>query len=283
MRWVGRIEYCHLARAGGIQRCQNPRLFDFRYKPIDMKLSATILLSMVETEPRLFRFALLFREYAVPNAGGIHWHRLGIAHHSEVEILPSIKIYRFLGRIHRDQYSPEGAGPAHISINNDGDKSEYWYRHGLMMFSEDAPTQIVTKKDGLVITSFYKNDCLHRLTGPAYITSSGVKNWYKKGRFHRVDGPAIDSPHRKEWIINDKTHRVDGPAVIEYNHNSEVMYEVWYRNNQIQREDGPAVICWNATCTFPYKLYCIYGPNHIPFRPYKMWFTWNVFERIEVS
>lgn len=40
--------------------------------------------------------------------------------------------------------------------------------------------------------------------------------WYKDGKLHRADGPAIESPlGDKEWLINGVHHRVDGPA-IEY-------------------------------------------------------------------
>jgi hypothetical protein len=42
-----------------------------------------------------------------------------------------------------------------------------------------------------------------------------TKRWYKNGKLHREDGPAVI--HRdgaKEWYWNDRRHRSDGPAVV---------------------------------------------------------------------
>jgi hypothetical protein len=41
------------------------------------------------------------------------------------------------------------------------------------------------------------------------------KRWYKEGRFHREDGPAIEYANGdKSWHKNGELHREDGPAVI---------------------------------------------------------------------
>jgi hypothetical protein len=38
--------------------------------------------------------------------------------------------------------------------------------------------------------------------------------WYKDGKLHREDGPAIEwSFGTKEWWVAGKRHRLDGPAV----------------------------------------------------------------------
>ena len=49
------------------------------------------------------------------------------------------------------------------------------------------------------------------------ITSpNGDKYWYREGKYHREDGPAIErSDGTKYWYKEDKFHREDGPA-IEY-------------------------------------------------------------------
>jgi hypothetical protein len=61
---------------------------------------------------------------------------------------------------------------------------------------------------------WYKEGKLHRLDGPAIIYSSGLKYWYKEGKIHRDDGPAIESPKgTKEWCVEGKLHRLDGPAI----------------------------------------------------------------------
>jgi hypothetical protein len=60
----------------------------------------------------------------------------------------------------------------------------------------------------------------------------------KKGKFHRLDGPAIESIcNTKEWYKNGLRHRLDGPA-IEYASGS----KFWYQNGKLHREDGPAVV-----------------------------------------
>jgi len=41
----------------------------------------------------------------------------------------------------------------------------------------------------------------------------GTKLWYLNGKYHRVDGPAVeDADGSKHWYLNGKQHRVDGPA-----------------------------------------------------------------------
>jgi hypothetical protein len=61
--------------------------------------------------------------------------------------------------------------------------------------------------------------------------------WYKNGKLHREDGPAIEYNGTKEWYKNGKLHREDGPA-IEWTDGS----ESWYLNCKYHREDGPALI-----------------------------------------
>lgn len=42
----------------------------------------------------------------------------------------------------------------------------------------------------------------------------GNKRWFLKGKFHRIDGPALEYVDgEKHWYINGKLHRADGPAV----------------------------------------------------------------------
>lgn len=43
---------------------------------------------------------------------------------------------------------------------------------------------------------------------------NGTKVWYKEGKYHRTDGPAIEWLNgTKLWYIEDKRHRLDGPAI----------------------------------------------------------------------
>ena len=53
----------------------------------------------------------------------------------------------------------------------------------------------------------------------------GNKFWFKNGKRHREDGPAIEYANGdKFWFINGKCHREDGPAV-ELNNGT--YFEYW--------------------------------------------------------
>ena len=60
------------------------------------------------------------------------------------------------------------------------------------------------------------------------IDNDGSVIYTFKGKFHRIDGPAIEYANgTKEWYIDDKLHRTDGPA-IEYPNG----YKYWYINGE---------------------------------------------------
>ena len=47
-----------------------------------------------------------------------------------------------------------------------------------------------------------------------YVNLDGSKHWYKNGKRHREDGPAVEyADGYKKWYINGLLHREDGPAV----------------------------------------------------------------------
>lgn len=49
-----------------------------------------------------------------------------------------------------------------------------------------------------------ENEYWHRENGPAYITEE-LQTWWKHGKRHRIDGPAVDSNNGyKEWWVNGK-------------------------------------------------------------------------------
>jgi hypothetical protein len=61
----------------------------------------------------------------------------------------------------------------------------------------------------------------------------GTKEWFKEGKLHREDGPAIEHENGlKEWWVEDILHRTDGPAV-EYPNGSK---EWWIEGKQIPTE-----------------------------------------------
>ena len=53
---------------------------------------------------------------------------------------------------------------------------------------------------------------IHRDYGPAK-EINGNKEWFKKGKLHRKDGPAVEwSDGSYFWFLDGKGHRLDGPA-----------------------------------------------------------------------
>lgn len=67
---------------------------------------------------------------------------------------------------------------------------------------------------------------------------TGVQCWYKDGKRHREDGPAVIFLNIHEmWYKDGKLHREDGPAIVRSNGSQD-----WYQNDVLHREDGPAVI-----------------------------------------
>jgi hypothetical protein len=69
--------------------------------------------------------------------------------------------------------------------------------------------------DELGDVRWYNEDGLrHRIDGPAYEGSDGLKMWYVNGKIHRLDGPAIECANGyKAWWVNGELHRLDGPAL----------------------------------------------------------------------
>lgn len=62
----------------------------------------------------------------------------------------------------------------------------------------------------------------------------GTKWWYLNGKYHRVNGPAIEWANGStEWYFNDRRHRVNGPA-IEYVNGD----KYWYLYNKEYSESA---------------------------------------------
>jgi hypothetical protein len=69
------------------------------------------------------------------------------------------------------------------------------------------------------------------------VDDDGTKFWYRAGKWHREDGPAIEWANGdKQWYRNGKCHREDGPAV-EWADGT----RFWYQDDDLHREDGPAI------------------------------------------
>jgi len=91
------------------------------------------------------------------------------------------------------------------------------------------------------VKKWFKNGKLHRDDGPAMIDAYDVKKWYINGELHREDGPAVVFPDgSKYWFINDKLHRLDGPAIVldsEYG-------EWWINDKEISKQEVKKIKKW---------------------------------------
>lgn len=76
------------------------------------------------------------------------------------------------------------------------------------MANEKIPddfTGIITSPDGT--KRWYKNGKLHREDGPAIEWARGSKHWYIEGLKHRTDGPAVKWPNGGlEWWVDGKNY-----------------------------------------------------------------------------
>ena len=60
------------------------------------------------------------------------------------------------------------------------------------------------------------------------MNTSNAKSWYKNGKFHKEEGPAVEhADGAKFWYKNGMLHREDGPA-IEFIDG----VKVWYLNGK---------------------------------------------------
>lgn len=89
-----------------------------------------------------------------------------------------------------------------------------WYQDGLLHREEDLPAKI--EFDGSL--RWFRQGKLHRLEGPAIITPKGRHYWYQDGNPYREDDlPTITVPPSAKYWTNKKGehHRLTGPAIID--------------------------------------------------------------------
>jgi hypothetical protein len=55
---------------------------------------------------------------------------------------------------------------------------------------------------------------LWSLNGPAKYDDFGLKQWYKNGVRHRLDGPAVTWRGSEEWFVNGKKLRCTGRRMV---------------------------------------------------------------------
>ena len=70
----------------------------------------------------------------------------------------------------------------------------------------------------------------------------GNRRWYKNGKLHREDGPAVEWAGSKYWYKDDKLHRENGPA-CEYASGSKYW---WYFGHKAKSEEQFYDLRWRT-------------------------------------
>lgn len=223
-----------------------------------MNLPVSILVSMIKIDRRLFRFALLFPDFA-------RNQKLRDQIIDSLTVVTfwqeSALVYRVFGRKHRAD------GPAVIRRNKKPETAcipldcskpfemEYWF-HG-RKHRLDGPARVSRGKRR---QEWWVNGRLHRENDlPAYIDDN-LKCWYENGKLHRTDAPAyirdgdiklasitIGRSQITAWYDRGRMHRVDGPAYLSISMDLWGAFsertEQWRIYGRLHRRDGPAQIC----------------------------------------
>ena len=106
-----------------------------------------------------------------------------------------------------------------------------WYNEEGQLHCEHGPA--ILDKGGINVryVNIHNPKCrqVHEIT-------QGKKIWYRNGKLHREDGPAIEClDGSKFWYLNDQRHREDGPA-LEYSDGD----KAWYLNGVKMTEEEHA-------------------------------------------
>lgn len=59
------------------------------------------------------------------------------------------------------------------------------------------------------------------------------KYWYRAGKLHRVNGPAMETPTYMVWTYDGKFHREDGPAI----EHTDGVREWWYKGQRLTKAE----------------------------------------------
>ncbi len=134
------------------------------------------------------------------------------------EFTPPTPNWRRNGKRHRSCDRP-----ATLWVEKNYD-SQYWFFSG-KQHRLGKPARIIKKRRNehyhTLGETWYLNGEMHREGNPADIwkyaleSSPIYQTWYSKGKKHRIEGPAVETPGKKEWWVDGKLHRIGGPAVVK--------------------------------------------------------------------
>lgn len=99
------------------------------------------------------------------------------------------------------------------------------------------------------VTREIPQDKFDRMCTGVHTDNLGNRRWFVGGVLHRLDGPAVISTDGdKQWHLYDLLHRDDGPAMIRADGTKR-----WYQHNQLHRTGGPAVVYPDGSALWFYK------------------------------
>jgi hypothetical protein len=70
----------------------------------------------------------------------------------------------------------------------------------------DGPA-VVDSYDDRVVVFAVKDNKLRRLDGLVAVSAKGYQAWYKRGRLHCLDGPAVIYDDVEEWWVDGKRQK----------------------------------------------------------------------------
>jgi hypothetical protein len=113
-------------------------------------------------------------------------------------------------RVHRTEFDPFGP----VNITHDGRRIP----------ARDLLAIPSVRFEAYGRTTWFRFGREHREDGPAVIRDDGGTEWFRDGDLHREDDPAVTcSSGAEQWWINGMPHRDFGPAIIH-----EDGTEVWF-------------------------------------------------------
>ena len=126
-------------------------------------------------------------------------------------------------------------------------------RNGLLVDENDKEYEFVKRKNIQAFIRCYENgvECFKYF--------DGLIEWYKNGRLHSPDNntPAISFLGKYESYYKDgRVHRDNGPAIINYNSDGTIAKEEFYNDGYYHSNSGPSIKEEN------YEVYHHYGKRH---------------------
>lgn len=114
-------------------------------------------------------------------------------------------------------------------------------QHGAFAWTLDYAIHYIQYPNVIGYTNYhfwYKYGKLHRVDGPAMLSTDLLyQAWYQYDKLHRVDGPALIQRDSEQWFYRGKKHRKNGPALIYTSPAGMKTFEYWRHDMLIKRYD----------------------------------------------